>query len=489
MISRIGQQLGNYRLTRLLGQGGFAEVYLGEHIHLNTLAAVKVLYTQLASEDFEGFRAEARTVARLEHPNIVRVLEFGLEGPVPFLVMSYAPNGSLRQRHPRGAPLPLNIILQYIKQVADALQYAHDEKLIHRDIKPENMLLGRRNELLLSDFGIAIVSQTSRSKSVQDVIGTVAYMAPEMLQGKPRAASDQYALGIVVYEWLCGERPFHGAFTEMASQQMFVPPPSLREKIPTISPALEQVVMTALAKDPQQRFPNVRTFAIALEQASQAASYQPTFYAPPPLPPVQPTAPAVPPNSPHQQTSAPTTANQFQQPSGGVSTPSQPYSSPMMTDPSNPWSRPTVLPSNQSPQSGLLTPPSNQPIQPTIADAHSTASSQPPTVRDSSNPLLPPTQFAPSPEQPLQSTVLASPSSDKPSALEVPDSLLDKKKSPRRGISRRTVLLSLAGLVGVAAVGGGIDLLLNRSPWQAQQSGTSSVLNGIVWTGSQYLAV
>lgn len=183
MADRVGQQLGNYRLTRLLGQGGFAEVYLGEHIHLNTLAAVKVLHTQLATEDVESFRAEARTVARLEHPNIVRVLEFGIEGTIPFLVMSYAPNGSLRQRHPRGTPLPTNIILQYIKQVADALQYAHDEKLIHRDIKPENMLLGRRNDLLLSDFGIAIVSQTSRSRSVQDVIGTVAYMSPEMLQG------------------------------------------------------------------------------------------------------------------------------------------------------------------------------------------------------------------------------------------------------------------------------------------------------------------
>src|SRR5438477_6557352 len=102
MTDLIGHQLGNYRLIRLLGHGGFAEVYLGEHIHLNTLAAVKVLHTQLASEDVESFRTEARTVARLEHPNIVRVLEFGIEGTVPFLVMSYAPNGSLRQRHPRG---------------------------------------------------------------------------------------------------------------------------------------------------------------------------------------------------------------------------------------------------------------------------------------------------------------------------------------------------------------------------------------------------
>src|SRR5437899_5392540 len=164
MIGRVGQQLGNYRLIRLLGQGGFAEVYLGEHIHLNTLAAVKVLHTQLTSHDTESFRTEARTIAHLEHPHIVRVLEFGLENNIPFLIMSYAPNGTLREHHPRGTILPLTTILSYIKPIADALQYAHDEKLIHRDIKQENMLLGRRNEVLLSEFGIALVTQSSRQQ-------------------------------------------------------------------------------------------------------------------------------------------------------------------------------------------------------------------------------------------------------------------------------------------------------------------------------------
>src|SRR5258706_2249511 len=107
MAERVGQQLGNYRLISLLGEGGFAEVYLGEHVHLGTQAAIKVLQTQLTSHEREQFRLEARTVARLEHPNIVRVLEFGIEAGTPFLVMNYAPNGSLRQRHPKGVPLPL----------------------------------------------------------------------------------------------------------------------------------------------------------------------------------------------------------------------------------------------------------------------------------------------------------------------------------------------------------------------------------------------
>jgi eukaryotic-like serine/threonine-protein kinase len=102
MTDRVGQQLGNYRLVRILGQGGFAQVYLGVHIHLETKAAVKVLHTQVGSNELELFRKEARTIARLEHPRIVRVLEFGVENDSPYLVMTYAPNGTLRQRHPKG---------------------------------------------------------------------------------------------------------------------------------------------------------------------------------------------------------------------------------------------------------------------------------------------------------------------------------------------------------------------------------------------------
>ncbi len=265
------EQLGNYRLIRLLGQGGFADVYLGEHIYLKTQAAIKVLQMRLVNDDLESFLKEARTVARLTHPHIIRVLEFGVEGNTPFLVMEYAPNGSLRQRHSRGERLPLDAVTRYVKQVAAALQYAHDNKLIHRDVKPENMLLSQNNDILLSDFGLAQISHSSRSQDVQGAAGTVAYMAPEQLQGKPCPATDQYALGIAVYEWLGGDRPFHGSFTELASQQMFVPPSPLCEKISDISPAVEHVVMTALAKDPRQRFANVQTFALALEEASLSA--------------------------------------------------------------------------------------------------------------------------------------------------------------------------------------------------------------------------
>lgn len=130
------------------------------------------------------------------------------------------------------------------------------------------MLLGRRDEILLGDFGIALIAQSSRYQPA-DVAGTVGYMAPEQIQGRPRPASDQYALAAVIYEWLSGDRLFRGSFSEVCAQHMFSSPPSLREKVPSISSPVEQVILTALAKDPAQRFKSVRAFANALEQASR----------------------------------------------------------------------------------------------------------------------------------------------------------------------------------------------------------------------------
>src|SRR6266853_2934352 len=231
-----GQQLGNYRLIQSLGQGNFAEVYLGQHLHLDTLAAIKVLHSLLNSDILEYFLNEARTIAHLRHPHIIQVLDFGVEDTTPFLVMEYAPGGNLRQRHPKGTLLPLDTVLTYVMQVAQALQYAHQEKLIHRDIKPENMLLGYDNELLLSDFGLAIIAPSSRQEQAEDSAGTMAYMSPEQLQGKPRPASDQYALGVVVYEWVCGNRPFRGSLAEIAAKHTSAPPPLLCERVPNLPP-------------------------------------------------------------------------------------------------------------------------------------------------------------------------------------------------------------------------------------------------------------
>jgi serine/threonine protein kinase len=273
MADRTGQQFGNYRLVTLLGQGGYAEVYLGQHVRLDLQAAIKVLHAHLTGSEAEHFQHEAQTIARLTHPSIVRVFDFDVQDGVPFLVMDYAPNGSLRRRYPKGSLVPLPQIISSVKQVASALQYAHEQKFIHRDVKPENMLLGRREEVLLSDFGIATIahSTSSLNASAQGTSGTIAYMAPEQIEGHPRAASDQYALGVVVYEWLCGERPFEGSLTEVMVKHLSMPPPPLRERMPTIPVEIEQVVLRALAKDPKERFASVAAFSAALELASQRA--------------------------------------------------------------------------------------------------------------------------------------------------------------------------------------------------------------------------
>jgi serine/threonine protein kinase len=183
--------------------------------------------------------------------------------------MDYCPNGTLRKQHVKGERVSLRIVVSYVQQIADALQYAHDQKLIHRDIKPENMLIGQRNDIQLSDFGIASTAHSTSSMSTQIPVGTIPYMAPEQIQAQARPASDQYALGIVVYEWLCGVRSFEGSYTEIFAKHLMTPPPPLCQKVPDLPPDVEQVVLTALAKDPHQRFANVQAFVTALEQASQ----------------------------------------------------------------------------------------------------------------------------------------------------------------------------------------------------------------------------
>src|SRR5215469_1543847 len=259
MPDRVGQQLGNYRLLRLLGRGGFAQVYLGEHRYLKRRAALKFLLTSLEYEQVDQFLSEAQTLARLDHPNIVRVFDFAVEQDgTPYLVMDYAPRGTLLQRHPRGSCLSLATTVAYVKQVAAALQYAHNHHVIHRDVKPGNMLLGPKPRIMLSDFGIALFSPSPEQLSTQGKEGTIPYMAPEQLRGKPTFASDQYALGIVVYEWLCGIRPFEGAPWQIAYQHVSVPPPHLREKDPSLPEAIEEVVLKALAKDPQERFASIQ---------------------------------------------------------------------------------------------------------------------------------------------------------------------------------------------------------------------------------------
>lgn len=290
----MGRRFGKYQLLSLIGEGGFADVYLGVHLDLGTQAAIKVLH----DADIDAFRTEARTIARLDHPHIIRVRDFDIENSIPFLVMDYAAGGTMRQRHRKGSIVSLPTIVSYVQQTAQALQYAHNANLIHRDIKPDNILLDQYNNILLSDFGIVTIAHSTRSMKTVDHAGTATYTSPEQIQGRPRFASDQYSLGIIVYEWLSGTPPFKGSFTEIWSQHMFTPTPSLREKISTITPEVEQVVMKALEKDPKQRFEHVSDFATALRQASLAGQAD-TIFSPLPIPiPPQPKSTIPPPSQP-----------------------------------------------------------------------------------------------------------------------------------------------------------------------------------------------
>ncbi len=236
--------------------------------------AIKMLHSSLDYQaECESFLQEVSPLKYLSHPHILPIFEAGIYVKSPYLVTEYAPNGTLLQYHPKGATVPLVLVVQYIKQVAAALQYAHDQKLIHHHIKPENMLVGKNNDIFVADFGLSIMTRGSYSWEAHDIGGTSLYMSPESFRGKATYASDQYSLGIVVYEWLTGLLPFAaGDFMQVMDQHFRKPVPSLREKNPTISSLVEQVVMKALEKDPNQRFPCITEFATALEQAVQPVS-------------------------------------------------------------------------------------------------------------------------------------------------------------------------------------------------------------------------
>jgi serine/threonine protein kinase len=276
MTNWIGEQLGSYRLVDLIGQGSFADVYVGEHLQHGSYAAIKVLQVQLDdSIAIEQFHAETRTLAKLTHPHIIHLLDAGIQNTIPFLVMDYATGGTLRQRHPGGTMLPLPRIVSYIQQVAEALHYAHEQKLIHRDVKPGNMFIGQHGTILLGDFGLALNVQSGGMVMPHEVAGSVPYMAPEQLLGQPCYASDQYALAAVVYEWLCGMPPLFGH----DGQPMHAAPLPLHERVPGIAPIVEEVVLLGIAADPADRFVSVRAFATALELAEQGYSFDPRLLA------------------------------------------------------------------------------------------------------------------------------------------------------------------------------------------------------------------
>jgi WD40 repeat protein len=283
MPNLVGQQFSTYHLTRLRERTAFTEIYTAEQEQGETeqeqdeaapQVDFKALRPELSTQERELFLDAAQALLALTHPNITRVLEVGQatsgENSFPYLVVEHISDQTLRQLHPIGASLAPATILAYVKPVADALYYAHQQNFVHGDVKPGNMFVGTEQKITLSDFSTGLLSRLTDT-----VTGTIAYVAPEQLQEQPLPASDQYALGIIVYEWLTGELPFSGSVSEISNQHLQTPPPSLRAKIPALSQALEDAVLTALAKEPEQRFASVLDFANALETALAEAQEQP----------------------------------------------------------------------------------------------------------------------------------------------------------------------------------------------------------------------
>jgi len=271
---------GNYRLFQVIKRNSLSTVYRGEHVHLGSSAIVKVLNSWSATEEhIHQFCAEARLHASLRHTNVIRVLDFGIRGRTPFIIMDYAARGTLQDYLPTGVPLPLTTIVPYVRQIANALQYVHNRNLIHRDVKAQNVLLGPSDEVWLSDFGIAVATQPCEQQQAQPSVGTAQYVAPEQIEGHPLTASDQYALAVQTYTWLAGRPPFIGSSMQLCKQHLYTTPPRLRELVPALPAHVEAVVMRGLEKDPYQRFSCISDFAHALHLAAYEHASEPALSA------------------------------------------------------------------------------------------------------------------------------------------------------------------------------------------------------------------
>ena len=279
-----GALADRYRLERELGQGGMATVYLAEDLKHGRKVAIKVLHPELSAViGGDRFLAEIKVTANLQHPHILGLIDSGEADGLLYYVMPFVSGESLRNRLARDKQLPIDDALRLAKEVASALDYAHRQGVVHRDIKPENILL-QDGSALVADFGIALaVQQAGGSRMTQTgmSLGTPAYMSPEHAMGERDigARSDVYALGAMAYEMLTGEPPFTGLNSQaIVAKVLTETPPPLRPKRPTVSPAVEHAVLTALQKLPADRFGTAKDFADALD--GKGGSYAATVVTP-----------------------------------------------------------------------------------------------------------------------------------------------------------------------------------------------------------------
>lgn len=274
MLVESGLELGRYRLGSRLGAGGMAEVWEAVDTGLERTVAVKII-SDKATEDpsfTQRFLREAKVTARLGHPNILPIFDFGQAGGLLYIVMPLMPGGTLRQRaHTR---VSATQTLAWLRDIASALDYAHGEGIVHRDVKPANVLFDRVGRLFLADFGLAKSIQGEGREGALTVVGTVVgtpvYMAPEQVRGEgagPRA--DQYALGVLAYYLLTGMPPFEANSLFIVMEKTLREEPALPTSIdPSLHRSVDYVLLKVLEKKPEDRFPTCAAFVAALERVA-----------------------------------------------------------------------------------------------------------------------------------------------------------------------------------------------------------------------------
>ncbi|MBN1438569.1 MAG: serine/threonine protein kinase [Anaerolineales bacterium] len=276
MPNRVGTTVGKYKLLELLGRGGMAEVYKARHPTLGREVTVKILHPHLA--EGEGFLArferEAKAVAAMRHPRIVQIFDYEATEDANYMVMEFIDAGTLQDRvaalAKEGRGLSVREALSILRQVAEALDYAHGRGILHRDVKPSNILLDSSGGAFLTDFGIARILSGAQFTATGVMIGTPTYMSPEQGTGEElTAASDLYSLGVIAFELLTGRVPFSAETTPLAviHKHIHEPPPGLRAVRKDLPAAAEDAVLKALAKKPGERFKSAGEFARALEKA------------------------------------------------------------------------------------------------------------------------------------------------------------------------------------------------------------------------------
>ncbi|HEX3724027.1 MAG TPA: protein kinase [Nitrolancea sp.] len=280
--SLIGRSFNGFRVTKMIARGGMGVVFEGVQESLDRSVAIKFLYPHLSDDDRfrERFEREARAAARLSHPNIVRILDYGTDGGIYYMIQDLIVGDSLRERltdlHKTGSTLRTETVITIIDQVGHALSYAHDHGYVHRDVKPGNVLLTKDGQAYLTDFGVVKLAGSNGLTAAGMIIGTPEYMAPEQSAGAVDIgpAADQYALAVVTYEMLVGRVPFQ-APTPAAVMRMHLtdPPPPPSSVVPWFPADIEVVLMRALAKEPFDRYDSIDEFVEALKSAIERARH------------------------------------------------------------------------------------------------------------------------------------------------------------------------------------------------------------------------